>query len=386
VLAGRTALRITSQAGGSFEAGVRQTVRGLAPGTRLRFEAHGLAWVPDDNASGQPAGAGRANLRLGLDPQGGSDPRASAVVWSPPRDPWDQYERFQVEAVAVGGEVTLYLEWRPAQAPRHSQVYWDNAALYSAMLAGETEDNPPVPQDVPEPEAKTASLAPEAGEQAAAPNLPPEGESPAGANLLRNPGFGEGYYFKTPELAAPADWDLWYADEDEARLDRQELPFAKAESEVRRAADASDAEREKYFRGGGHVWRVRSEWKPAWVRLEQRVTGLTPGRTYRFSVPVLAEPWAVFEGRRRAFAADPAAAEGRLRAQAGGAAVTTGWLGGEDAPWGEHTVLSLDFTAEADEAVVSLDLRARWGLARTQWVVSGAFFSSQATAPGVPRQ
>jgi hypothetical protein len=312
---------------------------------------------------------GAANLRVGIDPRGGKDPNAPGVVWSPAIDPWDEYREIQVEAVALSEAVTLFLYSHPAPCLLHNETFWDNNALFAT--------GPAVAVPLEAPESAGAPAQPAPAEAAAPPESEPAGDgrprpdetSPSGSNLLRNAGFDDGYYYRAPGLAVPEEWELWYADGETPKLDRQDVPFARPDSSVWSRRDAKRKEEDRYFRSGNYCWRVRTEWKPAWVRLQQRVTGLTPGAAYRFTVPVLTEPWAVPEGHDRRLTSDPVAAERRLWVETGEATADTGWLGGEAAPYGEYERLSLDFTAEAEEATVALEMRGRWGLSLNQWVV-----------------
>ena len=116
---------------GTYHAGVFQKVS-VTPGTRLRFSAYGQAWSRDDSgncAEGLSCNPADMGMRVGIDPLGGTEPRADSIEWSPQQSPWDQWALFTVEATAKADAVTVFV-WSSPSAPRRSQdTYWDDAVL-----------------------------------------------------------------------------------------------------------------------------------------------------------------------------------------------------------------------------------------------------------------
>jgi hypothetical protein len=116
---------------GTYHAGVYQKVA-VTPGVKLRFTLYGKAWSRDDagdcppELSCNPADMG---MRIGIDPLGGSNPRAGSMVWSVQQSPIDQWVLFSVEAVAESDIVSVFA-WSSPSAPRRNQdTYWDDATL-----------------------------------------------------------------------------------------------------------------------------------------------------------------------------------------------------------------------------------------------------------------
>jgi LysM repeat protein len=73
--------------------------------------------------------AGENNLRLGIDPTGGTDPYSPNIVWSPTANPLDAYVQQSVEAVAQSDKVTVFV-WSATQYPeKHLESYVDSAGL-----------------------------------------------------------------------------------------------------------------------------------------------------------------------------------------------------------------------------------------------------------------
>jgi hypothetical protein len=361
VLAGRSALRVFSEPGKSYEAGVRQQVSGIPAGTPLRFVAHGHLWASSGDDPGRSEGMGRANLRVGIDPTGGLDPLAGSVVWSPPADAWDEYEAFEVEAVASAEAVTLFLYSRPSLCLEHNETFWDNAALFAT--------GPAIPLDAPGAKhVQQSSRLPHASLletlRSALRRSPP--------NLLRNPAFDEGFYYASPEIAVPQEWEFWHADESTPKLPRQDTPFLRPEAAVWHVRDATRDEKAEYFDVSNCCWRVRGSWRPVWARLQQGVSGLTPGEAYRFTVHFYPNLVLAFGPEGPRFAPDGLAGEHRLSAFSGRETRDTGWKNGREVPFGELTALSLDFTAADTAASLALEVRGRWALANTGWLIAGA--------------
>lgn len=112
---------------GTNTAGVWQRVT-VPANARLTFSAWGQAWSSDqdDPVSINPTSV---NMRVGIDPLGGSSPFAAGVVWSTPQNPYDAYAYFEVQAAAQGETVTVFLLAQPAEMRKHNDFYWDEASL-----------------------------------------------------------------------------------------------------------------------------------------------------------------------------------------------------------------------------------------------------------------
>ncbi|MBI3363146.1 MAG: hypothetical protein HY023_18750, partial [Chloroflexi bacterium] len=370
VLISHTALRISIEAGKSYEAGVYQRVSGITPGTPLRYVAQGHTWSSTGDDPFRSEGADRATMKVGIDPFGGADPMAGTVVWSNPVDSFDEYREIEVRTVAMNETITLFLYAHPTACIKHNESFWDDNRLYSTgpAIAISPESPAPVtpaPQPPPDVPAPVPASRPPAGGEAV-------GDNPTGANLLRNGDFDGGYYNTAPELAIPNEWDLWFAEQMTPKLPRQDTPFLKPETVVWNIKDAPEWEKSQFFLSGNFCWKVFGAWKPIWVRLSQRVTGLTPGSPYRFTVPFHPDLVNSYEKDGKHYAPDLLSGEHRLSATFAGTTVETGWKDGHDVPFGKYTRLSLDFTPTTSEVTVALEFRGRWGLANCGWFVDSA--------------
>lgn len=108
-------------------AGLLQQVT-VPANSRVRFQIWGQAWssASDAEFSDYPT---TVNMRIGIDPTGGSNPYNSAIVWSSFSQPYDLYAQFSVEAQAQGDKVTVFTFSAPDEARKHNDIYWDNAEL-----------------------------------------------------------------------------------------------------------------------------------------------------------------------------------------------------------------------------------------------------------------
>ncbi len=133
----------------------------VTPGARLRFTAYTHAWIGDDDhpptwslpgygALAWPAGTPGLNddqrsvtQSVGIDPTGGTDPYAPTVIWSNAWHIFNAYraEPLEVEAVAAGNMVTVFLRSSTLWPVVHNDVAWDDCAL---TVVGE-EETPPEP-------------------------------------------------------------------------------------------------------------------------------------------------------------------------------------------------------------------------------------------------
>lgn len=115
----------------TFIGGVLQQVT-VPRNARLRFSAWGQAWSClhfEDCPNATSVNPSPMHMRIGIDPTGGTDWTSPNVVWSPYADPYDAYQLFTVEAVAVGTQVTVFLYAAPEYRNDDNDVYWDDASL-----------------------------------------------------------------------------------------------------------------------------------------------------------------------------------------------------------------------------------------------------------------
>ncbi len=127
---------------GTHTAGLLQVVD-VPANAPVRFSIWGQAWstIDDSEFSNQPT---TVNMRVGIDPTGGTNPYSPSIVWSDYQQPYDVYSQFVVETTAQGDKVTVFTISSPDEQRKHNDIYWDDAEL---VVTGESSA-PPAPPPV----------------------------------------------------------------------------------------------------------------------------------------------------------------------------------------------------------------------------------------------
>jgi hypothetical protein len=112
---------------GTHTAGLWQRVS-VPANANLQFAIWGQAWSNNEDppTSDFPT---NMNMRVGIDPTGGTNPFSPAIVWSPAANAYDAYVLFTVQAQAQGDTATVFTWSAPEEQRKHNDVYWDNASL-----------------------------------------------------------------------------------------------------------------------------------------------------------------------------------------------------------------------------------------------------------------
>ncbi len=119
----------------THKAGLRQTAS-VPHNSLVEFSIMGQAWMTESDSSLVSDYSGSANMRVGIDPTGGTNPYSPSVVWSEYKHPFDSYQPFSVRAQAQGETVTVFTFSAPSVNPnspdygfKHTDIYWDDASL-----------------------------------------------------------------------------------------------------------------------------------------------------------------------------------------------------------------------------------------------------------------
>jgi hypothetical protein len=133
----------------THKAGLRQTVT-VPENAVVTFSVWGTSWITESDNSTVSDGSATPNMRIGIDPTGGTNPYSPAVVWSGFQQTKDIYGLFSLEVQAQGAQVTVFTFAAPDVNPnspdygfKHTDIYWDDASL----TAGEGAP-PPAPVTV----------------------------------------------------------------------------------------------------------------------------------------------------------------------------------------------------------------------------------------------
>jgi LysM repeat protein len=156
-----------------YIAGVSQQVSNITPGAQLRFSAYTQGFNCDDDRGcfgsqgqyGYSYEPGDMQMRVGIDPTGGTNAFAPTVVWSSFANPLDAFVLQQVEAVAQSDKVTVFVWSSPTYPEKHTEVYVDSASLV-ALGQGAVPTSGPTQTAQPTPAAgtviPTATISPDA--------------------------------------------------------------------------------------------------------------------------------------------------------------------------------------------------------------------------------
>lgn len=116
----------------------------------VQFSIWGQTWITNEDGGASDRNA-PINMRIGIDPQGGTNPYSPGIVWSGMVQPYDAYQHFSVQAQALGSRVTVFTYSAPQYPMKHNNVYWDDASL--VVVNQEAAPPPPAEEEVTEEEA-----------------------------------------------------------------------------------------------------------------------------------------------------------------------------------------------------------------------------------------
>lgn len=144
------------------DAGFYQVVRQLPPGATVEAAVHAHAWSCDNDEHGAFSCNDPTNFQfqIGIDPNGGTDPWSSNILWSKAAYPRDAYGLVGPVSATVGpqGVVSVFLRAQSRWPFKHNDAYWDDASLViTSPLPTPTATVPPLP---PTPEAQPTPAAP----------------------------------------------------------------------------------------------------------------------------------------------------------------------------------------------------------------------------------
>ncbi|MBN2007183.1 MAG: LysM peptidoglycan-binding domain-containing protein [Anaerolineae bacterium] len=134
---------------GKQNAGYLQVVRNLPPNSVVEASFYAHAWSCGEDEP--PLSCGDVNgfyFRVGIDPNGGTDPFSSNIVWSAAYYNRDNYGLVgPVQAtVGAGGVATMFIQSYGKWALKHNDAYYDNASFKLV-----TQGTPPTETAAPPP-------------------------------------------------------------------------------------------------------------------------------------------------------------------------------------------------------------------------------------------
>ncbi len=105
--------------------------------------------IPEDSDTCGSAVESGSQTRIGIDPNGGTDPNDGDIVWSDWAQPHDRWEQMSVGATATGTTATLFMYSRQGSTADLNRTYWDQASLTGGGSGGSAAGDGPAPTPIP---------------------------------------------------------------------------------------------------------------------------------------------------------------------------------------------------------------------------------------------
>jgi len=117
------------------QAGLWQRVENATPGRTYRFSIGLYIWSSSEGDIFTSVQPGNVNVRIGIDPTGGTNPYAGTVVWSPFAMYYDEWRFLSVDAVAQSNALTVFTWSQPVFPVVHNDIALDQAYLGEVAAA-----------------------------------------------------------------------------------------------------------------------------------------------------------------------------------------------------------------------------------------------------------
>jgi hypothetical protein len=100
----------------------------VEPGTVIEVHAWGTAWSTQGDDAHAYDPSQNVRMRIGVDPNGGSNPSGAAVAWGDPANPPNKWQEIPPVTVTAGGtgRVSVFLSSNPHYPLKHNDIYWDD--------------------------------------------------------------------------------------------------------------------------------------------------------------------------------------------------------------------------------------------------------------------
>ncbi|MDE2748685.1 MAG: LysM peptidoglycan-binding domain-containing protein [Chloroflexota bacterium] len=127
----------------THQGGIYQEVDSLTSGTTYRFSIYAYVWsssFEDTEVSEDP---GFVVLRVGIDPNGGTDGASADIIWSTAATFfYDAYRQYAVIATAESSTITVFVESTVGEPRANNYIYLDDAVLEVASETVVLEQTP----------------------------------------------------------------------------------------------------------------------------------------------------------------------------------------------------------------------------------------------------
>lgn len=131
----------------THQGGIYQEVDSLTSGTTYRFSIYAYVWsssFEDVDVSEDP---GDVVVRVGIDPNGGTDGASEDIIWSTAATFfYDAYRQYAVIATAESASVTVFVESTVGEPRDNNYIYLDDAVLEVASETVVVVEQTPTPE------------------------------------------------------------------------------------------------------------------------------------------------------------------------------------------------------------------------------------------------
>ena len=120
----------------THQGGIYQEVDSLTSGSTYRFSVYAYVWSSSFEDTEFSEDPGDVVLRVGIDPNGGTDGTSDEIIWSTAATFfYDAYRQYAVIATADSSSITVFIESTVGEPRANNYIYLDDAVL---ELASET--------------------------------------------------------------------------------------------------------------------------------------------------------------------------------------------------------------------------------------------------------
>ena len=186
----------------THQGGIYQEVDSVTSGTTYRFSLYAHVWSSSFEDADVSEDPGAVVVRVGIDPDGGTDGASEDIIWSTAAAFfYDAYRQYAVIATAESSTITVFVESTVGEPRANNYIYLDDAVLEVASettvegtptsetnteLVGDSATDTPAPTATPIP-TETATAADTATSTATLEPAENNVRSPAGSGQEEKP-------------------------------------------------------------------------------------------------------------------------------------------------------------------------------------------------------
>ncbi|MCY3833209.1 MAG: LysM peptidoglycan-binding domain-containing protein [Chloroflexi bacterium] len=199
----------------THQGGIYQEVDSLTSGTTYRFSIYAYVWSSSFEDTETSEDPGDVVVRVGIDPDGGTDGASQDIIWSTAATFfYDAYRQYAVIATAESSTITVFVESTVGEPRANNYIYLDDAVLEVASETVVVVEQTPTSetnaglQGDPSADTPTPTMTPTAAATLEdAPALPQDTPTPTPTNTATSTATATATHTATPSptLATPSE-------------------------------------------------------------------------------------------------------------------------------------------------------------------------------------